>query len=222
MISRGKCIALNQKFVFVQGGKMNNLNQEGYATVLTIIIIGLLGIIIFGLLNLLTLNHRINQSNESSIKAYYLGESGIAVLKSEIDSIFEKYSYEYINHLKVKDEATNPENAEEELQKQNILCFKDYAMKQNEHSYLQTVRMEEGLFEFYLESHGWRLEAVFEDEDITLYATGHYREARKRIVATLSYPTVVTFDQEEGHKTYQFIPSEILIYYQGYEGEYVD
>lgn len=180
----------------------------GYATIITIITISLLAIIIFGLLSIYSLNNKMVQSNESSTKAFYLGESGITVLKNEIDSLFEKNYYDYLNLL----------NYEESLP----ITFKEYVLQKKEHAHLEKVRQEVGLFDFYLDPHGWRLEAMFREDDIALYSTGYYREARKRIEAIISYPSIKYIGEEEGEIKYYFIPSEILVYYQGYEGEHIE
>ena len=200
---------------------MKNLNTKGYAAILTIITIGILGIIIFGLLNLHSLNHKMIQSNESSIKAYYLGESGIAVLKKEIDNFFEKHSNGYLEYLKPKEEPETPETDEKVHNIEIIQTFKDYVMMQDGFMYLQEIRTQENVFLFYTEPHGWRLQADFE-ESITLYATGHYKDARKRVVAIISYPDVLSLSMDNGTEEYRFVPSVISAYYQGYEGEHID
>lgn len=219
MTAMARSIVLNQKFVLMPGGKMKNFDRKGYATILTIITIGLLGIVIFGLLNLYSLNHKKIQSNESSIKAYYLGESGIAILKNEIDVTFERYFDEYVNDLIIDEKSETSESVEENIQSENQQSFKDFVMIQNGFKDLQRLRIEEDLFEFYENPHGWRLEIDFEDENITLYATSHYKKARKRLVAIISYPDVLPLSEFAEIDGYRFIASEILIYYQGYEGE---
>ncbi len=203
------------------GGKMKNLNTKGYATLLTIITIGLLGIVILGLLNLHSLNQRRIQSNESSIKAYYLGESGIAVLKNEVDIGFEKYFEEYVRYSTSKKELETSETAEKKLNIENPQNFKNYVMMQDGIRNLEEIRIEEDIFGFYENQHGWRLEIDFEEE-IILYATGHYKEAQKRMVAIISYPDVLSVSGVDGTDEYRFIASEILVYYQGYEGEHID
>ena len=217
-----KSTLLHQKFELAPGGKMKNFNRKGYATILTIITIGILSIVILGLLNLYSLNHKKIQSNENSIKAYYLAESGITVLKNEIDATFEGYLEEYLNTLLTEDKAKTTEANENNLHRENLPSFKEFVIMRDGLKDLQGIRLEEEIFRFYKDSHSWRLEISFDKEDITLYATGNYKEARKQITAIISYPDVLLLSGTDGTINYRFIPSEISVYYQGYEGEYVD
>jgi hypothetical protein len=201
---------------------MKNSNQKGYATVLTIITIGLLGIVLFGLLNLHSLHQRKVQSNENSIKAYYIGESGIVLLKHEIDSIFKNYYEEYIDSLDATGVIEVFDKEDKVLRNYNKKSFKDYVLGMHSLSSLQSMRSEGEIFEFYSEPHGWKLEVVLEDDYILLYSTGHYKESRKRIVSLISYPDAVLQDEGACEANYRFIASEILSFYQGYEGESIE
>lgn len=201
---------------------MKNLNKRGYSTILTIITISILGIVIFGLLNIYSLNHKMLQSNESSIKAFYIGESGITVLKNRIDATFEGYLEEYIDTLLKESEPEKNEVTEDNKHSENLHNFKDFVMMRDGLEDLQEIQIEEDIFGFYKDAHGWRLEASFDSQDIRLHATGNYKEARKQITAIISYPDVLIVSGTDGTISYRFISSDILVYYQGYEGEYLD
>ena len=201
---------------------MKRSNRNGYATILTIVTIGILSILILGILNLHFLNHKIIRSNESSIKAYYLGESGAALLKNEVDNTFELFFDEYVVMLESEETITESAIGENNLHQKNEQSFKNFDMGKNEVRGLERVQQEEDVFDRYTDPHGWRLEVVYDENEIRLYATGHYRKARKRIVSIISYPNVTMVGEGDEKHHYQYVPSEILIYYQGYEGDFID
>ncbi len=201
---------------------MNSFNNNGYATLLTLIIIGILSMTIFGVMNIHRLNHKVIRSNESSVKAYYLGESGIILLKKEVDTAFETFMEEYILMLESLEIATVQGDDDNNFDQKNIEGFKDFALRQDEIMQLQRVQRKENVFELYTEPHGWRLETVFEEDRILLYATGHYRKARKRIISIITYPDVRKVKKTGDENEYHYLPSEILFYYQGYEGDEIE
>lgn len=198
---------------------MKILNSKGYATLITIITIGLLCITILGILNLQSLNRKSIQSNENSIRAYYIGESGIQLLQQEVDLLFESYCNEYIENQRSIERIT-PSNLEsEELIEENSVSFRDFVMLQENAENLQVIRKEENIFNFYTDIHGWRLESLFQADHIELYSTGYYEKTRKRIIALISYPDLIELPEESEEKGYSYQPSEILSYLQGYESD---
>lgn len=196
---------------------MKKYLYENHGSIVVISLIGgmIIVTLLFSTITLFINDYYAVQSNEDTVRAYYLAESGIKKVICEMEEITEKTISTYL--IDLKNYKINYIKNDNDINKYNPLKLEDYIQKsltKKLHTLNKTIIKP---FTNYSCSHSYSIKVTYDSSKkiIDIISVGKYNKARKFIHAKLKSPIVCNNGIDSyGLEKIKVVPLQLESYYQ--------